>query len=244
MGGEWEFPGGKLHRDEQRLTGLIRELREELGVDVESARPLIRIEHAYPDRLIELDVWSVRSYRGQPVGLEGQALRWVPPASLPEQGILEADRPVIAAINLGCKVVFAATGYCDERGLRHWLTRMSACGVDIVCIDSATTGVPVAGKARFAAAARACGLAVAEVTGQSVHGRFLLRDATLCDRSGLQFSVLSQAEDDFPRAEPDGAALAAIIATLSRPVFLPAAWAGQELAAAWRLGAQGIVITG
>ncbi len=241
MGGEWEFPGGKLDLDEQRFPGLVRELREELGVDVESARPLIRIQHDYPDRLIDLDVWTVRRYRGQPAGLEGQALRWVTPASLPEQGILAADRPVIAAINLGHKVVCAASAPRDECNLRPWLEKMTASGVDTVCIDTVAVRLHDSDNARLVATARACGVAVAKVTEHSRHGRFLLRDAELCGGSGLAFSLLSGVGDDGASAKPDDAELSAIISTLSRPVFVPAAWVGGALAAAWWLGAQGLV---
>lgn len=100
MEGAWEFPGGKLHTRESPLQGLRRELREELGVEVIRARPLIHIEHAYDDRCVVLDVWQVHEFRGTPSGLDNQALRWVEPASLAHQGVLPADAPIITALNL------------------------------------------------------------------------------------------------------------------------------------------------
>ncbi len=243
MGGEWEFPGGKLHRDEQRLPGLVRELREELGVDVESARPLIRIEHDYPDRHIELDVWTVGRYRGEPTGMEGQSLRWVAPASLPQQGILEADRPVIAAINLGQRAVFAEAGYRDDRSLEEWLERMSARGIDTLCLDNRVLGRDAC-MASLAARAQARGMAVAEVTGHSSQRGFRVSEAALCDQPGFAFSLLHDTPGDDARGVPAQAELSAMIAARSMPVFLPAAWAGHNLATAWELGAQGIVISG
>ena len=52
MAGGWEFPGGKLEPDEDEFEGLKRELREELGVEVHAAEPLIAYEHAYADRRV------------------------------------------------------------------------------------------------------------------------------------------------------------------------------------------------
>ena len=77
MAGGWEFPGGKLERGEAPLDGLKRELREELGVEVHDANPLIAYEHAYADRSVLLDLWLVSRFIGQPASLDGQALQWV-----------------------------------------------------------------------------------------------------------------------------------------------------------------------
>ena len=59
QGGKWEFPGGKLESQEDVLSGLRRELQEELGVDVQQARPFMQIHHAYTDKEVLLDVWSI-----------------------------------------------------------------------------------------------------------------------------------------------------------------------------------------
>jgi 8-oxo-dGTP diphosphatase len=98
LAGRWEFPGGKLHEGEAAYDGLVRELREELGVEVHAAERLLRYEYAYPERVIELDLWTVNDWRGTPRGLDGQALDWIEPARLHEADILEADRPMIAAL--------------------------------------------------------------------------------------------------------------------------------------------------
>src|SRR5690554_8155475 len=65
QGGLWEFPGGKLEDSEQRFDGLVRELREELGIAVTHARPLLDIRHDYPDKSVRLDVWLVTGFDGQ-----------------------------------------------------------------------------------------------------------------------------------------------------------------------------------
>ena len=98
LAGRWEFPGGKLHDGEEPFDGLVRELREELGVEVHAAARLIRYAHAYPDRTVWLDLWTVSAWSGEPQGLDGQAFKWVPPGRLREEDILEADRPMIEAL--------------------------------------------------------------------------------------------------------------------------------------------------
>lgn len=98
MAGAWEFPGGKKRGGETRLEALRRELAEELGIAVDGAEPLLVLVHTYPDREVELDVWLVHAYRGEPAGLEGQPLRWVALDALPHVGLLEADRPIIEAL--------------------------------------------------------------------------------------------------------------------------------------------------
>jgi len=98
MAGRWEFPGGKRGAAESELAALTRELHEELGVEVTAARPFMRLQHSYPDRTVELSLWIVERFSGVPRSLDGQQLRWVAPAQLAAQDLLEADRPFIAAL--------------------------------------------------------------------------------------------------------------------------------------------------
>ena len=98
--GRWEFPGGKLMPGESREAGLARELAEEIGIRVLAARPLIRLEHRYPDRDVVLDVWSVESYSGEPHGREGQRVEWRDIRSLEAADFPPADAPVLAALRL------------------------------------------------------------------------------------------------------------------------------------------------
>jgi 8-oxo-dGTP diphosphatase len=98
LAGRWEFPGGKLHAGEDPYAGLVRELREELGVEVQAAGRLVRYPYAYPERTVWLDMWIVTDWSGAPRGLDGQALKWVAPARLHEEDILEADQPIVAAL--------------------------------------------------------------------------------------------------------------------------------------------------
>jgi 8-oxo-dGTP diphosphatase len=98
MAGRWEFPGGKVGAGESERQALIRELREELGVQVREPQFCLRLSHAYPDRTVDLSCWIVRDFAGEPRGLDGQQLKWVPAAELRQEDILEADLPFIEAL--------------------------------------------------------------------------------------------------------------------------------------------------
>ncbi|HEX5650914.1 MAG TPA: NUDIX domain-containing protein [Steroidobacteraceae bacterium] len=98
LAGRWEFPGGKLHDGEDAYDGLVRELHEELGVTVRAAEPLMRYEVDHPGRTVTLDMWIVTQWTGGVSGLDGQALRWVAPALLAAEDILEADQPIVTAL--------------------------------------------------------------------------------------------------------------------------------------------------
>ncbi|WP_166364389.1 Nudix family hydrolase [Pseudomonas akapageensis] len=100
QGGLWEFPGGKVEDGEAVELALARELNEELGIVVTSARPLIKVRHDYPDKQVLLDVWEVSSFTGEPHGAEGQPLAWVTARELPNYDFPEANKPIVAAASL------------------------------------------------------------------------------------------------------------------------------------------------
>jgi 8-oxo-dGTP diphosphatase len=100
LAGLWEFPGGKCEDGEMPVDALARELREEIGIIVESARPLIAIPHHYPEKDILLDVWQVSAYSGILLSRESQRLAWVEQDALADMDMPAADRPAIAALRL------------------------------------------------------------------------------------------------------------------------------------------------
>ena len=99
MAGRWEFPGGKVTAGETEAAAIARELQEELGIRVASSRPFMRLDHDYPDRRVELAMWIVDRYEGEPQPLDGQRLKWVLPGRLLQEDILEADLPFVQALS-------------------------------------------------------------------------------------------------------------------------------------------------
>lgn len=120
--GAWEFPGGKIEPGETPRQGLARELEEEIGVAIEHPRPLMRLRHTYPTSEVLLDVWVVRRYRGQPRGLDGQALRWCDRNALRSAPLLPADRPIITALRLPQRLCRACTRCYEVRGFKSFST--------------------------------------------------------------------------------------------------------------------------
>ncbi len=98
MAGWWEFPGGKVGAGESDAAALVRELCEELGIEAQPGGELLTTSHDYPDRTVQLVLWRVARFTGEPRGLEGQRLKWVTLEGLADECLLEADRPLIAAL--------------------------------------------------------------------------------------------------------------------------------------------------
>jgi 8-oxo-dGTP diphosphatase len=96
LAGRWELPGGKVEPGEAPETALVRELREELGIE---ARPLDRVPGAWPLKPgLVLHVWTVRLVTGEPEPLQDHdALRWLAPAQLWDVPWLDQDVPAVRA---------------------------------------------------------------------------------------------------------------------------------------------------
>jgi 8-oxo-dGTP diphosphatase len=94
LAGLWEFPGGKCEPGETHAACLIRELREELGVEANVGREILATSHEYPERCVELHFLS-SELRGEPVPQLGQEMRWVPRGELSALEFPPADAELI-----------------------------------------------------------------------------------------------------------------------------------------------------
>ncbi|SLN10150.1 8-oxo-dGTP diphosphatase MutT [Oceanibacterium hippocampi] len=100
MAGLWEFPGGKVEAGETPEAALIRELHEELSIDVTAAclAPFTFASHAYDDFHLLMPLYLCRRWSGDLVPREGQTLRWVRPLKLRDYPMPPADVPLIAML--------------------------------------------------------------------------------------------------------------------------------------------------
>lgn len=97
LAGLWEFPGGKVEAGETPEETVIRELREEIGIEtkVECLAPLTFASHTYETFHLLMPLFVCRRFQGIPVAREGQVLKWVRPLKMRDYPMPPADEPLI-----------------------------------------------------------------------------------------------------------------------------------------------------
>lgn len=119
--GYWEFPGGKVEAGESPHHALVRELHEELGIEVTTAYPWLTRVFTYPHAKVRLNFFRVTQWQGEPHGREGQALSWQHLPGLSVEPILPANAPVLRALQLPH---LYAISNASELGVEVFLQRL------------------------------------------------------------------------------------------------------------------------
>ena len=132
LAGLWEFPGGKVETHETSTSALQREFEEELGIQVKPWQPLILLEHQYPDKTVQLDVWQIKHVAGQAFGKEGQRIKWLAKEALENYSFPAANETIIKALKLPRRYLITPEFQGDEAHYLQTLERALKAGISLL----------------------------------------------------------------------------------------------------------------
>jgi 8-oxo-dGTP diphosphatase len=132
QGGLWEFSGGKIEVGETAEHALKRELKEELGIEVVHATPLITIQHQYPDKAVQLQVFTIDQFTGEPHSAENQPIQWVNPSDLKNYAFPAANLAIITAAQLPPYYAILDDSVIDARYAMRTLQTFLASGLKLI----------------------------------------------------------------------------------------------------------------
>ena len=121
--GYWEFPGGKIEPGETPYHALVRELREELGITVQTAYPWLTRVFTYPHATVRLNFFRVTAWSGEPHPHEGQQFSWQRPARVLVDPVLPANAPILRALELP---PLYAISNASELGIEQFLASLKS----------------------------------------------------------------------------------------------------------------------
>lgn len=116
MSGFWELPGGKIEDQESNQAALVRELKEELDIDINNLSHHQSLSHEYEDRKVEVNIYNINNYQGTPIGAEGQEIAWTDIENLSNYKLLPTMKTFISSITLPNKywITLSSNHQSDE----------------------------------------------------------------------------------------------------------------------------------
>ncbi|MEO5694280.1 MAG: Nudix family hydrolase [Usitatibacter sp.] len=120
--GYWEFPGGKIESGESPREALVRELKEELDIEVTDAAPWITRVYEYTHATVRLHFWRVTGWKGEPKPLERQAIKWQRAGAPDVSPMLPANAPVLASLALPSVMIISDA---TTHGIDAWISSLA-----------------------------------------------------------------------------------------------------------------------
>lgn len=232
--GYWEFPGGKIEPGESPREALVRELKEELGIEARQAWPWIVRTYAYTHATVRLHFFRVTAWNGEPQSLEGQAFAWQHPLRPDVTPMLPANGPVLAALALPRVMLVSDVARCGEA----WMTAFARLvGRERVLVQVREKGMgrarlaEVAARIAASAKARACPVVAnsdcSELAGAGVHLTSAALRACKARPEAAFVGASCHGEADLAHAAGlgvDYAVLGHVLPTPSHPGEAPMGW--------------------